>query len=565
MRHFAKKLTKPFVIIGISLMGLTSIAVSSSDYFEVSKNLDIFATLFKELNTYYVDDIEPSSLMKTGVKSMLESLDPYTNYISESEMEDYRLRTTGKYGGIGAVIRKANDYVVISEPYAGYPADKAGLIAGDKIISVEGESAKGKTTEQLSQMLKGQPGTDVELTVRRLMVDGSYENKTFTITRKQVKIDNVTYSGMVDDHIGYIKLVNFTENAGKEVRNALKNLKDNNDLTRIILDVRGNPGGLLKEAVNVSNVFIEKGQEIVSTKGKIEEWEKTFKTLNKPVDNDIPVAVLVNSGSASASEIVAGSIQDLDRGVVIGRRTFGKGLVQTTRELSYNTKLKVTTAKYYTPSGRCIQAIDYAERADDGSVSKIPDSLKSSFKTVNSGRTVYDGGGIMPDVQVEKEQMSKIARSLLVKNLIFNYATIFHSKHDSIAPPKEFSMTDDQYQDFIDFLSDKNYDYTTKSEKLFEDLTKSAKKEKYYETIKPQLDSLEDRIQHSKKKDLAKHKAEIKEQLEREIASRYYHRKGKVESSFDEDDEIIKAVDLFHNIKRYKDIIDPPAQAQKEE
>ncbi len=564
IRRLTRKVTKPFVIISIALIGISSFALTKSNYFEVSKNLDIFATLFKELNTYYVDDIEPSNLMKTGIKSMLESLDPYTNFISEADMEDYRLRTTGKYGGIGAVIRKGQEYVVITQPYAGYPAHKAGLIAGDKIIRVEGESAKGKTTEQLSQMLKGQPGTDVKVTIERLMVDGTYEQKTFTITREQVKIDNVTYAGMVDDHIGYIKLVNFTENAGKEVRNSLEELQDNHDITKVILDVRNNPGGLLKEAVNVSNVFIEKGQEIVSTKGKIEKWEKTFKTLNKAVDTDMPVAVLANSGSASASEIVAGSIQDLDRGVVIGRRTFGKGLVQTTRELSYNTKLKVTTAKYYTPSGRCIQAIDYAKKDEDGSVSKIPDSLKSSFKTLNSGRTVYDGGGIKPDVTVDNDQMSKIARSLKVKNLIFDYATVFHSQHDSIKPPQEFTLTDEQYQDFKDFLSDKEYDYTTKSEKLFKDLTKSAKKEKYYDNIKSQLDSLEKRIQHSKKKDLVKHKTEIKELLEQEIASRYYHRKGEVEASFDADEEVIEAVDILHNMKRYDEILSPPVQAKNE-
>lgn len=552
-----RKFKRSLFIFILVCVAVVPMAFVSTNYFEISKNLDIFATLYKELNSYYVDDIEPGKLIRTGIDAMLESLDPYTQFISEDEIEDYRLQTTGKYGGIGALIRKIGDWVVVAEPYKDYPADKAGLIAGDKIIEIDGKSVKGKDTDEVSKMLKGQAGTQVKVKYRRLKADGTEEEKDVLISREEIKIYNVQYAGMVNDQIGYIRLANFTENAGKEVKDALESLKQNNKgLKGLILDLRGNPGGLLNEAVNVSNVFINKGQEIVSTKGKVNEWDKSFKALNPAVDTSIPLAVLTNKSSASASEIVSGSIQDLDRGVIIGQKTFGKGLVQTTRSLTYNTKLKVTTAKYYIPSGRCIQAINYAEKDSTGSVVKIPDSLKVPFKTV-SGRTVYDGGGIDPDIALEPLKYSKISVALLQKNHIFNWATIYHARHPQIAAAKDFHLTDAEYDDFVAYLTDKEYDYKTRSEELLEDFEKVTQEEKYYDGIKPDFEKLKASVMHDKNKDLIKFKDEIRSLLEEEIISRYYYRSGKIECSFDHDPELKEAVNVLLDEGKYTALLKP--------
>ncbi len=391
--------------------------------FQISKNLDIFVSLFRELNLYYVDDINPEKLIETGINSMLASLDPYTTFIPESEMADFRFMTTGKYGGIGALIRKAGDYSMISEPYKGFPAFNAGLQAGDTIISIDSTSIKGKSISDVSELLKGTPNTQLNLVIKRI---GVKEPISKTLTREEVTINNVPYYGMLDDSIGYVRLTSFTKDAANDVKKALLDLKTKNAKS-IILDLRGNPGGLLVEAVGVSNLFVPKGQEIVSTKGRVKQWDQTYVTTNPAVDPDIPLVVLVNHGSASASEIVSGSLQDLDRAVIVGQRTFGKGLVQTTRPLSYNTELKVTTAKYYIPSGRCIQALDYSHRNPDGSVGHIPDSLISAFKT-KDGRTVYNGGGIKPDITINGETPGAITINLYAKNMLFDYATLYKIK-----------------------------------------------------------------------------------------------------------------------------------------
>lgn len=550
-RNKIKFFIVPLVVIA-SFLAISS--NSNTSYFEISKNLDIYATLYKELNTYYVDELEPSKLIQTSIHSMLSSLDPYTNFISEADMEGYKLQTTGKYGGVGALIRVVDNYVVISEPYKGFAADKYGLQAGDKIIEVEGNSTEGKNTEDISKLLKGQAGTKVNLTVSRLQKDGTEKDISVEIEREEIKINNVSYYGMVSDDIGFIRLSNFTQKAGQEVRDALVELKKNVNLKGVILDLRGNPGGLLNEAVNVSNVFIDKGQEIVSTKGKVSEWDKTFKTVNNAEDVEIPLAVLINSESASASEIVSGSIQDLDRGVIIGERSFGKGLVQTTRSLSYNTKLKVTTAKYYIPSGRCIQAINYAEKNEDGSVAKIPDSLQTAFKT-SKGRLVYDGGGILPDIHVDQTMMSNITLSLLRKNYIFNYATLYKVNNTSITAAKQFKLSDNDYENFINFLKGKDYDYATDSEKLLDKLKEASKDEKYYDAIESELENLTLKIKHDKEKDLKKHKDQITTFLKEEIASRYYLAEGRIEASFDSDDYVKKAIEILHNESEYNNIL----------
>lgn len=545
-----KKIRTLVIALVISATGFLSYSFVD-DYFEISRNLEIFTTVFRELNIYYVDETKPGELMKKGIDSMLESLDPYTNYIPESEVEDYRFMTTGQYGGIGALIGQKGDNVVITDPYEGYPAQKADLRAGDIILEVDGKSVSGMKYDEISKILKGQPKTEVKLKIQR---EGEKAPLDKIVLRDEIKINNVPYYSTIEGDVGYIRLTGFTDNAGGEVKDALLELKNKHNIKSVILDLRGNPGGLLHEAVNITNIFVDRGVEVVTTKGKVKEWDKAYKALNAPIDNQIPLAVLVNSGSASASEIVSGSIQDLDRGIIIGQRTFGKGLVQTTRPLSYNAQLKVTTAKYYIPSGRCIQALDYAHRNEDGSVGKIPDSLVSVFKT-KMGREVTDGGGVAPDYTTETLYLSNISQSLLSKQLIFDYATQYRIKHPSIDPAISFRITESEYNDFVAWLSDKEYDYTTKSEKLFEELKKTAEKEKYYDNMKGQFDEFNKSLMHDKQADLQKNKEEIKQLLQDEIASRYYFQKGRIEASFAYDPEIIKAVEALKDPQLYQAIL----------
>jgi carboxyl-terminal processing protease len=545
------------VILSITLIGIAlfSFNNANTNYFEITKNLDIFASVYREVNTYYVDDVDAGKLMKRGIDEMLNSLDPYTNYISEAEAEDFRFQMTGQYGGVGAQIGTKGDYIMVTDPYEGYPAQKEDMRAGDIIIDIEGKSTKGKSTSDISKLLKGQPGTKVKITIRR---EGAGE-MVKTLTREEIHINNVPYYGMIDDHTGYIRLSSFTSDAGKEVKDALIALKKNPAMNSVILDVRGNPGGLLHESVNIVNVFIPQNQEVVNTHGKVKEWDKTYKTLNPAVDTEIPLVVLTNRSSASASEIVSGSIQDLDRGVIIGLKTFGKGLVQSTRPLSYNTQIKVTTAKYYTPSGRCIQALDYSHRNDDGSVGAVADSLKKEFKT-KTGRKVFDGGGVDPDIVVTHTAYSKIAENLIIKQLIFDYATHYRLTHDKIAPAKEFHVTDADYEDFKKFLSGKDYDYMTSSEKALEEFKKKAEDEKYFDAVKSQYELLKTNLTHDKLADLEKNKEEIVDLLDEEIARRYYFQKAHYETSFKNDVDVQEALKLFADMDRYKSLLKPVAK-----
>ncbi len=557
MKSFFKKLHWYHYSLVIVVFVVSSFAAinSTTNYFEISKNLDIFASVYREVNTYYVDEVDAGKLMKRGIDEMLNSLDPYTNFFSESEVEDFRFQVTGLYGGIGAQIGNKGDYVVVTDPYENYPAQKEDLRAGDIIIDIDGKSTKGKNTSEISKLLKGQAGTKVKLTIKR----EDEGELTKTLTRQEIHINNVPYFGMVNDNTGYIRLATFTNDAGKEVKDALIELKKNPSLKSVILDVRGNPGGLLHEAVNIVNVFIPQGQEVVSTKGKVKEWEKSYKTLNPPVDIEIPLVVLTNRSSASASEIVSGSIQDLDRGVVIGLKTFGKGLVQSTRPLSYNTQVKITTAKYYTPSGRCIQALNYSHRNEDGSVGAVPDSLKKEFKTKN-GRKVFDGGGVDPEIVVVHTPYSKLAESLLSKQLIFDFATTYRIKHDKIVSSKEFHISDADFEDFKKNISGKEYDYMTASERSLEDFKKKAEEEKYFSAVKDQFESLKHNLQHDKKADLEKNKKEIMDLLDKEIASRYYFQKARYEASFDSDEDIQEALKLFADMNRYQSLLKPTAK-----
>ncbi|MFO7999418.1 MAG: S41 family peptidase [Bacteroidales bacterium] len=536
-----------FVLVGLSI-GLSGYA---SKNFEIARHLDIFTSLFRELVVNYVDDVNPAELMQTGINEMLYSLDPYTNFIPESQIEDVRFMTTGQYGGIGALIHRRESHVYISEPYEGFPAHKAGLLAGDKILEINGQEVLGLDEDQVRNLLQGQPGTTVSLLIER---EGEHAPMLRELQRQVVTIDNIPHYGMVDERTAYIKLTGFTQHAGREVREAINELHKSNTPEQIILDLRGNGGGLLNEAVNITNLFVEKNELIVSTKGRMEERNSVHRTLNEPLDPEIPLVVLVDRRSASASEIVAGAIQDLDRGVIIGERTFGKGLVQNVVPLSYNTQLKVTIAKYYIPSGRCIQAINYAERNEDGSVAMIPDSLKMPFATRN-GRTVYDGGGIEPDLEVGAGSLGQVTIALLNQFQIFDYANYFHRQHPSIPPPGEFEITDAIYADFVAFLDRRDFDYITESERRLESLRNAAREELYFESIAGDFEQLKTQLLHNKDEDLRTFRPEISRFLKEEIATRFYFQKGRVLASLSSDPEVEEAIRLFAENARYQTIL----------
>jgi carboxyl-terminal processing protease len=547
-----KKRYKILLLIVVALAAL-SFTNPAERYFEIAKNLDIFATLFKEVNALYVDDVNPNKLVRTGIDAMLNSLDPYTNYIPEDEVEDYRTINTGQYGGIGAITRELGKRTIVTMIMEGFGAQKGGLKIGDEIIKIDDIELSKLTREESGQLMKGQVGTPVSLTVKRPGVDQLIK---IDFKRERIKVNNVPYSGMLDSDIAYIQLSDFTPDAGKEVRNALIALKEKG-AKGVILDLRGNPGGLLMEAVNITNIFIPKGKLVVSTKGKIPEYNLNYETLNAATDVEIPVTVLINRGSASASEIVAGSIQDYDRGVIIGEKSFGKGLVQVSRPLSYNSQLKVTTAKYYTATGRCIQVLDYGHRREDGSVESIPDSLKRAFKT-STGRVVYDGGGIDPDVATKAMEAHMVTQVLFEKGFLFDYGTQYVLKHPEPVSPRDFSLSDEAYQEFVNWMKNKDYNYKSYVEYELEKFQEEAKKEKYYGELKAQLDQINTRIAESKKNELMLYKDEIKMLLEEEIVGRHYLERGSIEVGFKYDLDIKKAIEVLHSQAQYKKILNQP-------
>jgi len=538
-----------FTLILLLLVSSFTLKSQNTNYFETSKNIEIFTDLYKELDMFYVDEVNSGDLIKTAIDEMLNSLDPYTTYIPESDIEDYRFMTTGQYGGIGAMITKRGDYVLISEPYEGFPAQKAGLMAGDKILEVNGKSAKGKTTEELSSILKGQPNTEVTILIER---DGETFAKKFN--REKVTVKSVPYYGFLEDGIAYIKLRSFTRNCANDIKSALSDLKSEQELKGIILDLRSNPGGLLNESIDIVNLFVDKGEEIVTTKGKIKDWDKTYVAKYNPVDEKTPLIVLINSNSASASEIVSGSVQDLDRGLIIGRRSFGKGLVQQSRKLPYNSQLKVTVAKYYIPSGRCIQALDYSNRNEDGSVGKVPDSLISTFYTRN-GREVKDGGGVTPDIKTENEEVSDISISLMNKRLVFDFATQFRYKNEKIESIENFVITDEIFNNFVEFLSDKEYQYTTATEDALDIFKEITDEEGTSDLILEEFNLLTEKIKFNKENDLENNKEEIKEFISNEIVSRYYYQEGRIIDRLKHDKDIDEALRLFKNMDEYHSLL----------
>ena len=544
----SKKIKILFLAISLAITSIISVGFADN-YFEISKNLDIFTTLYKELNIFYVDETNAGDLMKKGIDEMLKSLDPYTTYIPESEMEDFKFQTTGQYGGIGAMITKVDDYVVISEPYENFPAQKAGLMAGDKILEINGVSAKGKTTEEVSKALKGQPNTSVTVLVDRPYLETPFE---VSFDREKISIPSVTYSEFIQEGIAYIRLRSFTRNCANDLKSAIIELKKEQKLKGLILDLRSNPGGLLNESVDIVNLFVEKGEEVVSTKGRIKSRSKSYFANRKPLDIKVPLVALINSSSASASEIVSGAIQDLDRGVVIGQRSYGKGLVQQTRKLSYNAQLKLTIAKYYIPSGRCIQALDYSGRNEDGSVGKVPDSLMTSFFTKN-GRVVKDGGGILPDIVIEPDKYGMIISSLLKERLFFDYSTQYRFAHDSIS--SNFVFSNEDFKNFKTYLADKEYSYKTETETVLEKLKKKAEAEEYFSKLSEDYDVLFAKMQENKNDDLQKHKNSIKEILTAEILSRYYYQKGRIKAGLNFDVEVEKAIEILKDRQQYNEIL----------
>ncbi len=543
-----KKLVGVCVII-VAVISL-SFTPPAERYFEIAKNLEIFASVFKEVNNLYVDEINPNKTIRVGIDAMLGSLDPYTNFISEDQVEDFRTQNTGQYGGIGAVTRTIGNRTVITMVYEEYPAFKNGLKIGDEVLKMDGVDLSKLSLEEANQLMRGQVGTPVKLTVKRT---GKNDPIDIEFKREKIKISNVPYFGMIAPDMGYVQLTEFTVDAGKEVKNAVVSLKEKG-AKHIILDLRGNPGGLLHEAVNICNIFIPKGKKVVDTKGKVSENNITYQTLNNPVDLEIPVIVLINRGSASASEIVAGTLQDYDRAVVLGEKSYGKGLVQIPRPLSYNSQVKITTAKYYTPTGRCIQVLDYSHRREDGSAGSIPDSVKKEFSTTH-GRKVFDGGGIDPDVKVESPQPAMVTQVLFHEGLIFDFATQYAYAHATIPEAKSFSLTEQEYQEFVTWSKTRNVSYQSALETELNDLVAHAKRERSYDDLKPQLDLIKARIAAGRKNDLVNFKDQIKPLLEEEIVSRYYFEKGIVEARFKNDNEVKKAMDVLRNQSEYKKIL----------
>jgi carboxyl-terminal processing protease len=519
--------------------------------FRISKNLTIFNTLFRELDLYYVDTLNYDKVVKTTIDNMLEKLDPYTVYMPEEETDDLTFMTTGEYAGIGALIMKKDKEICISEPYEGMPAQRNGVRAGDIILEVDGTKVEGMSVNDVSSRLKGTPNTIIKLKLKR---PGEKKPVEIAFLREKIQVNPVAYSAVAGDKVGYVLLREFTDRAAIELKNAVNDLVKNHKIESLVLDIRNNGGGLIDEAVKIVGYFVPKGTDVVTTKGKINESDRTYKTPAEPIFPDMKLVVLANRSSASASEILAGSIQDLDRGVIVGERTFGKGLVQNIRPIGYGGHLKVTTAKYYIPSGRCIQAIDYSHRNDDGSVGRVPDSLTHEFLTRN-GRKVRDGGGIVPDSLTKDERKLNIAYYIFAQNLYFDYATLFVQQHPVIASAAEFALTDKDFEAFSKYLAEKKFTYTTQTEKYYNELLEMAKYEGLDKRAKEEFDSLKVKLMPDISKSITENKSDISDLLSLEIIKRYYYQKGEIQYSLRADKDLKVALDLLKPEGKYSKIL----------
>jgi carboxyl-terminal processing protease len=538
-----------FITLPALILAAMFLLANGSGYFEISKNLDIFISLYKKVDELYVDEIDHSKVMRKGIDAMLSELDPYTVYFSESEVEDFKFQRTGTYAGIGARIVSHGDDLVIDEIYEGGPALKAGLVAGDIMLEIDGKSLEGKSVSEMSEILKGEENTLVKIRYSRNGEENEIEFK-----RDEVKVDNVSYAGMLTEDVGYVKFENFRMDAAREVKEKMEELKKQG-MTKFVLDMRGNPGGLLKEAVDIVNLFVDANNLVVSTKGKNKNHSREYKTYKRPYDEEIPIVVLVDGGSASASEIVSGSIQDYDRGVVIGRNSFGKGLVQITQPLTYNAQLKVTTSKYYTASGRCIQRLDYASRDFDGNVPAVPDSLITEFKTM-AGRTVFDGAGINPDIEVKNEPRSAFVRGLINDHLVFDFVTQYFYQHESIAAANEFKVSDADLASFKNFIASKDFSYETKTEKKLEQLKNTLSGDDSLRVSK-EIDELKVFLNSLKSDDFESDKEEIREILRLEILERYYYRRGRAQGALGNDADVKKAIEVLNSPTLYSNTLKP--------
>lgn len=545
MKQMIKRYRKMIGLVAVLLVGAAFTSSTVNDkYFEIIKNIEIFTNLYKEVNTYYVDDIDPGQLMRTGIDAMVGSLDPFTNYISESDIEGYRFQVEGRYRGIGAKSEKIGDYVTITELYKDQPADKAGLLPGDRIVSVDGQSAVGRSIAEVNEIMRGYPGTTMALVIQR---PGETEELTINLVRGDVEVPNVPYYGMVSDEVGYINLTTFTRNAGRNISSAFKELKtENPDLKGLILDLRGNGGGLLNEAVNICNIFIPRDKVVVTTRGKVKEWDRSYKTMNQPVDTEIPLTVLINKKSASASEIVSGVMQDYDRGVLIGQDSYGKGLVQNTMDVGYNARVKITTAKYYIPSERCIQSVEY----EDGEPVMIADEKRARFKTSN-GRTVLDGGGVHPDIELDPATDEGVVKALIDQHMIFNFVTNWRLQHPTIDTVTEFRFT--EFDAFASYLKAEDFSFDNETEKLLTQLKEQAAEDGV--DLSSEISHLQAKIDAAQAAELNEYRDVIIDLIEKEIAGQYYYQRGKIQMALRNDSEIKEAISVLGDEARYKQIL----------
>lgn len=554
-------LVATLVIVSLSTFAQTDMKKAQERYFEINRNIETFNALLRELDLFYVDSLDVKKSVKTAMVSMLASLDPYTEYYDEEELKEFKTMTTGEYAGIGSTIVYKDSMVVFSEPFEGKPAARAGIKAGDYILAIDGvdmtktERKEGEVYAQtlnsfVSSSLKGQPGTTIEVKIQR---PGEKKPRLIKITREKIVMDAVPYYGIVSPGVGYIYLSGFTDKSAAETKAAFQDLK-NQGIKSLVFDLRGNGGGIMEDAVQIVNMFTPKGKVVVSTKGKLKQWDRTYRTTLEPIDTEIPIVVLINKGSASASEIVAGSLQDMDRAVLIGERTFGKGLVQSPRELPYGSSFKVTTSKYYIPSGRCVQAIDYSHRNADGSVGLIPDSLTSVFKTAK-GRLVRDGGGVSPDVKLPEEKLVTISFYLERQFVIFDWVTDWVSRHKKIGDLESFSISDEDYEDFKAYVKSKDFEYDRMSEKSMESLKEVMEFEGYMKTASEEFKALEAKLKPNLDRDLDVFKDEIKEQINGEIAKRYYYEKGQYKVALRTDKGLKKAIEVLQDEEMYNDLL----------
>ena len=540
-----------YVVTAVVMVAAAGVfTFASRDDFGLGRNMELLVNMMRELATHYVDKLDPDKMMRDAANGMVGNLDPYTAYLSEEDMKEFELATTGKYGGIGALIRKRGDYIVIAEPYKGSPADRAGLKAGDKIVAIGGDDAKGFTTEQVSSRLKGDPNTNVKVTIENLF-DG--KRRTLNIKRERIAIPGIAYAGMLNDSVGYVRHADFTDGCYDDMRAAIERLRTERELKGLVLDYRNNGGGILQEAVKIVSLFTPKGTEVVSTKGRVESENKTFRTELDPLLPDVPIVVLVNGNTASSSEIVAGALQDMDRAVIMGQKSFGKGLVQSSRPIGYDAYVKMTTAKYYIPSGRCIQNIDYSEHRESGR--EVADSLIREFKTRN-GRKVYDGGGIMPDVSLDAEYISRFALTLYAMGIIDEFGDEYMKRHhaDTI-DVRRFSISDEEYERFVEFVKERNVAYTSETRLALDQLRRAVKADRFEQDMEKHIADIESGLKDDTESNLRTYRDEIVESLNSHIVLRYKYSEGAVEHSLEEDKEVAEAVKLLGDLSEYHEIL----------